>query len=370
MKKVLALVLALTMVMGLGLVANADAGCVTADEFDMIASDGTTFQSLAEGTAKNGASFKPGKEYTFVIAPTSASGVVADITDDNTDNAVGITGAEDFYKAVNGGKGIAKQYDIKIEWNQGKDLFEKFEVVKGLDEMKLVVKAKDSYSVKENKFSVKITLRDKDRKLSNDAEVVVKEGKIAYKQVDMDYYVDLEDGIVLITKDKGVYEDAEIVAGNYAKYVVTTDSQQANQYVGYTTKAIQEAIDANPSIDMNFVSFPGKPSFNRLGKMYLYAEKDQFIYEVKDGKAVAVKADYDEDEEAYVFNTRTLGSYIIADKELKNFTISEGGSSSNTTNGGKDNPGTGSNDVVNVAVAMALVSLAAAGAVAFKKASK
>ena len=47
-----------------------------------------------------------------------------------------------------------------------------------------------------------------------------------------------------------------------------------------------------------------------------------------------------------------------------------GGSSSSTTDGGKDNPGTGSNDVVNVAVAMALVSLAAAGAVAFKKVSK
>ena len=45
-------------------------------------------------------------------------------------------------------------------------------------------------------------------------------------------------------------------------------------------------------------------------------------------------------------------------------------SSSTSTDGNKGIPNTGSSDMVNVAVMAAVVSLAAAGAVAFKKASK
>lgn len=57
----------------------------------------------------------------------------------------------------------------------------------------------------------------------------------------------------------------------------------------------------------------------------------------------------------------TLGSYYLSDTKL-DITA--------TPDDGKDNAQTGANDMVSVAVALAVVSLAAAGAVCFKKASK
>ena len=63
---------------------------------------------------------------------------------------------------------------------------------------------------------------------------------------------------------------------------------------------------------------------------------------------------------------------MISDKELKTVAASDSDSndSSNGSSGSNktENPATGSVDFVNVAVALAVVSLVAAGAVAMKKA--
>ena len=127
MKKVLALVLALTMVMGLGLVANA-APVISEDLVGTLNSK--TGNNAANDTLADLTQIIPGKEYTFVLSTASDS-------------------ALDVYNLVNGTTGNNRQpktHDFKIEWNSGKDLFEKFEVVKGVDEMKLVIKAKDNFS--------------------------------------------------------------------------------------------------------------------------------------------------------------------------------------------------------------------------------
>lgn len=69
--------------------------------------------------------------------------------------------------------------------------------------------------------------------------------------------------------------------------------------------------------------------------------------------------------------TRQLGTYIVSDTEL-DVTVDEPETSEpadveTPTNNGKDIPNTGSSDMVNVALVAAVVSLAAAGAVAFRK---
>ena len=103
-----------------------------------------------------------------------------------------------------------------------------------------------------------------------------------------------------------------------------------------------------------------------------------------DGRLVDVtdKFTYSEDNdsttgiEGWSIKTRTLGTYIVSDTELDlDVVISSSedeapASSSSSTDDNKGIPNTGSSDMVNVAVMAAVVSLAAAGAVAFKKASK
>ncbi len=112
--------------------------------------------------------------------------------------------------------------------------------------------------------------------------------------------------------------------------------------------------------------------------------EDCFIYEKDaDGNLVDVtsKFTFDADNdgttgiEGWTIKTRTLGTYVISDTELDTTVIDDVDEepvddTSSVVDGGKEIPNTGSSDMVGVAVVAAVVSLAAAGAVAFKKASK
>lgn len=102
-------------------------------------------------------------------------------------------------------------------------------------------------------------------------------------------------------------------------------------------------------------------------------DKTWYLYEVNsENKLVKTKAEYDKEEGTLTLKTKTLSSYVISDKELKTVAASDSDSndSSNGSSGSNktENPATGSVDFVNVAVALAVVSLVAAGAVAMKKA--
>lgn len=103
-----------------------------------------------------------------------------------------------------------------------------------------------------------------------------------------------------------------------------------------------------------------------------------FIYELDaDGYLTDVtsKFTYSEDDEeipGWSIRTRQLGTYIVSDTEL-DVTVDEPDDTDSSEapetpdNTGKDIPNTGSSDMVNVALVAAVVSLAAAGAVAFRK---
>ena len=93
--------------------------------------------------------------------------------------------------------------------------------------------------------------------------------------------------------------------------------------------------------NIDFLTFPGEPRFNRNGTMVIYCEdQDAFLYEVTADGAKAIDAEYVEDEGGFVFRTRELTSYAISDVELDEKTVTEDDSSS-TADGGKENPDTG-----------------------------
>ena len=83
-------------------------------------------------------------------------------------------------------------------------------------------------------------------------------------------------------------------------------------------------------------------------------------------------AKWDSEQDSYVLKTTTLGSYVISDKSLKSAGGStvddnEENSASGSVGGDASNPETGANDVVGVAAALAVVSLASATALAAGK---
>ena len=142
--------------------------------------------------------------------------------------------------------------------------------------------------------------------------------------------------------------------------------------------------------DLWFYDFVGHPTVPATSKAtltlgipwdddddYTPDPENCFIYEVDaDGYLTDVtsKFTYSEDDEeipGWSIRTRQLGTYIVSDTELDVAVdepeTSEPADVETPTNNGKDIPNTGSSDMVNVALVAAVVSLAAAGAVAFRK---
>ena len=95
--------------------------------------------------------------------------------------------------------------------------------------------------------------------------------------------------------------------------------------------------------NIDFINFVMEPTFNKNGTVYIYADEDEFVYEVTADGAKEIKGlKWDEDYEAWTFKTRTLKSYAISDVELDEKTVTEDkDDTSSTTDGGKENPDTG-----------------------------
>ncbi len=143
------------------------------------------------------------------------------------------------------------------------------------------------------------------------------------------------------------------------------------------TKYNKDIARLYPEADFDFVELHG--DFDKAADVVIPASKDnKFIYEVVDGDLVAVDAEYvkghkfanGEKVNGYLFTTNELGKYAISDVELdledEDIDLDDDTTSAPVEDN-KVNPPMGANDFVGAAVALAVVSVAAAGALALKK---
>ncbi len=130
---------------------------------------------------------------------------------------------------------------------------------------------------------------------------------------------------------------------------------------------------ANEDAQLEFFNFRGEhDEFIRRGTLSLPGDEDAYVYEIVDGDLYEVDFKYNDDEETLEITTDTLGHYVVSDMELVAAEKPNSGSSNNNnSNSGssadKNNPSTGASDFVGSAAAMAVVSVAAAGALALKR---
>ena len=151
-------------------------------------------------------------------------------------------------------------------------------------------------------------------------------------------------------------------------------------------KAIAGEMDAEAD---SFYKFDNdNANFSRTGELIIVTNDSSLVpYEIdEDGNFVEVDAKYVEDYaiahtnekvNGFVFTTKTLGNYVLSTEELgqeeqpaeetpaKPVTPSE--PTTETPSTSKPNPETGAEDFVGLAVSLAVVSVAAAGALALKK---
>ena len=152
-------------------------------------------------------------------------------------------------------------------------------------------------------------------------------------------------------------------------------------------KAIAGEMDAEAD---SFFKFDNEnANFSRTGELIIVTSDSSLVpYEIdEDGNFVEVDAKYVEDYaiahtnkkvDGFVFSTKTLGNYVLSTEELGQEEkpvdetpvveepTTETPATDNTTSA-KPNPDTGAEDFVGLAVSLAVVSVAAAGALALKK---
>ena len=151
-------------------------------------------------------------------------------------------------------------------------------------------------------------------------------------------------------------------------------------------KAVAGEMDAEAD---SFYKFDNdNANFSRTGELIIVSDDSSLVpYEIdEDGNFVEVDAKYVEDYaiahtnkkvDGFVFSTKTLGNYVLSTEELgqeeqpaketpaEPVTPSE--PTTETPSTSKPNPETGAEDFVGLAVSLAVVSVAAAGALALKK---
>ena len=151
-------------------------------------------------------------------------------------------------------------------------------------------------------------------------------------------------------------------------------------------KAVAGEMDAEAD---SFYKFDNdNANFSRTGELIIVTDDSSLVpYEIdEDGNFVEVDAKYVEDYaiahtnkkvDGFVFSTKTLGNYVLSTEELgqeeqpaketpaEPVTPSE--PTTETPSTSKPNPDTGAEDFVGLAVSLAVVSVAAAGALALKK---
>lgn len=139
---------------------------------------------------------------------------------------------------------------------------------------------------------------------------------------------------------------------------------------------VRDIVIANEDADLEFYNFRGThDKFIRQGTLSIYGEEDSYVYEIINDKLYDVDFKYNKDEDTIEIKTDTLGHYVVSDMELEYEAVkpstpstpskpSTDSNSNSTTD--KENPSTGAGNFVEAAAAMAVVSVAGAGALAGK----
>ncbi len=145
-------------------------------------------------------------------------------------------------------------------------------------------------------------------------------------------------GIVEFDKDAG---EIDIDFEDVATFTVDVSSQ-GKLNMEWNTTFDTDFGKKYDYANLEFITFEGEPSFNKTGTLYIYAEdKNTFVYEATEDGAKAVKAEWNEDYEAWEIKTRKLTSYVLSDVELDKQTVTEDKNESSKPESGKDNPDTG-----------------------------
>ena len=184
---------------------------------------------------------------------------------------------------------------------------------------------------------------------------------------------------------KGENGDAVFDFADKAFFTVKMYSEES-MYLDLST-AYNKAVAGEMDVEADsFFKFDNEnANFSRTGTLLIASDDESLVpYSIEDGELVKVDAEYVENYaiahtnkkvNGFVFNTKQLGNYVLATEEIAEEVEPEDDEKPAEENkpaeevkpDTKPNPETGAEDFVGLAVSLAVVSVAAAGALALKK---
>lgn len=244
-------------------------------------------------------------------------------------------------------KDDVKRLKVKTEWKVG-DLEKKPEIefVKIGNKYAYAVTftLPESGEIKTSDLAGKITVYEKSGQLKDDYSdkeyITLSFGsEYGYKEEKFDDVADWDDVEVVDFDD---CDDVETMTfGDNFEFEVNLSGQDKLN-LKWDEEFNEEFAAKYDYANIDFINFVKTPSFNKNGTAYIFAEKDEFVYEVtEDGAKAIAGLEWDEDYDAWTFKTRTLKSYAISDVELDKQTETEDKNESSKPAGDKENPDTG-----------------------------
>ena len=311
MKKILAVVLALVLTLGLTTVAFA-----ATMENIRVFTDPYTYDSKSKTMSPAGGDdYTPGNTFYFLVK-----------------------------NEMTGGKNITstsalKYYNLRFTADEGKKFIESvtFTTKKdgGETNAYIAVKTVASYSSSDMDFSMDITLFSKvyngNKVKANDTEDFSFNfsGTLTNNTTQATAYTTVTDKAPIVNFDDIDDTDPiELYFGNNDDVQFNVNAKgQGELYLKYTDDATgtkYEIDDKYPSASLDYHIFEGsKKTFRRTGKLYIKAasignNKAPYLYQISTAGALTqVNAKYDSNEEQFVIDTATLNNYVVSDIALK-----------------------------------------------------
>ena len=402
MKKVLASVLAAAMVLGTASVAFA--GTITKNK------KGTAAFGLSVSVEDDNSTFEDGAPFLVTYGPDDSDGSDEDLAGQEAE--IGIYPELDSYSNANDvtKAGYQRITDIDVHVNTknvtasvkkndgievsfgGKDYKAPVLKLKGnaglrtfeFEDYEVEVDLTIGYAKFDTKNGKTPALAILEKGVTNDKDITITvkhDEAVAYSRIqefeeDTNYVNSKSKGVVY-NFDEVIGDESRIRANDYVDVYFKGNYGTDYENMRLVDDDIDEIVDFFGDVDVDCYDFIANPKFASKVKVVIDADSGSVLYEYnkKTGDVTKVDAEYESD--GWNFETKVLGTYIVAEEEYEEGTISKDGEDVSSddeteepTDGDKTNPGTGANDMVGAAAAMAVVSLVAAGAVAFKKASK
>lgn len=305
---------------------------LTSDKLVVGSSVQISTQGLAFGTdsgiaLSDQSILSPGKQYKFEIM-TIKDG-----------QKIGITQEE------------LESYNFYLEDVKGKDSIEKITVEKIENQYFLTLSPKINQSLQEEEVEYNLKFINPDT-----AQMKFKANikfKVGYQSADNKVVnsIGKNDTIyVNINKPLFTTQQVETIAKKQEREKVTitntiweyqvdlTGTQAIN--MSYHDKENAQLVEQFKDRPLKFLNFEGRPQFSQRGEFKIALSDSEietfnqryFVYDNKDGKLVKVPSvTYDHANKTLYFPTKTLGNYVITNKEIQSGTIVNTESNNNTT---------------------------------------